>query len=86
MKKANTDSDELRTEYRREDFGKMTRGKYAARLREASKIVVLEPEIAAAFPNAQAVNNALRGLLELARASAHLSPQSITMPAQTAQG
>ncbi len=82
MKKANTASDELRSEYRREDFGPMVRGKYAARLKESSNIVVLDPEIAEVFPNAQAVNAALRGLLELARTSARLSPQSIPMPAQ----
>ncbi len=82
MKKANTASDELRSEYRREDFGPMVRGKYATRLKESSNIVVLDPEIAEVFPNAQAVNAALRGLLELARTSARLSPQSIPMPAQ----
>lgn len=34
MKKASTISSELRPEYRREDFGPMERGKYAARVRE----------------------------------------------------
>jgi hypothetical protein len=73
MKKADTSSDELRTKYRREDFGPMVRGKYAARLRESSNIIVLDPDIAEAFPNAKAVNDALRGLLELARTGGHLS-------------
>ncbi len=82
MKKADTGSDELRFEYRREDFGAMVRGKYAARLRESSNIIVLDPEIAEAFPNAKAVNDALRGLLELARTSARLSPQTIPTSAQ----
>ena len=81
MKKADTAPDELRSEYRREDFGPMVRGKYAARLRESSNIVVLDPEIAEAFPNTKAVNDALRGLLELARTSAHLSAQSASTPA-----
>ncbi len=70
MKKVDTVSDELRPEYRREDFGPMVRGKYAARMRESSNVVVLDPDIAEAFPNAQAVNQALRGLLELAKTSA----------------
>jgi hypothetical protein len=74
MKKAETEPDDLRPEYRREDFGQMTRGKYAARLKESSNIVVLDPDIAAAFPNAEAVNDALRGLLALARASARVAP------------
>ena len=72
MKKANNGSDELRPEYRREDFGPMERGKYAARVRESSNVVVLDPDVAEAFPNAQAVNSALRGLIELAKASTHI--------------
>jgi hypothetical protein len=71
MKKVNHDMDELRPEYKREDFGQMVRRKYAARMRETSNIVVLDPDIAEAFPNAQAVNQTLRRLLELARSSTH---------------
>ena len=56
-------TDELRPEYRRSDFGTLVRGKYAARVSEASNIVVLEPQVARAFPNDRAVNQALRGLL-----------------------
>ncbi len=63
MKKVNEVSDELRPEYRREDFGTMVRGKYAAQVRESSNIIILDPDVAEAFPNAQAVNQALRGLL-----------------------
>lgn len=69
MKKAKPTQDELRSEYRREDFGVMTRGKYADRCRRASNVVVISPEVQKAFPNAQAVNDALRGLLELAQAT-----------------
>ena len=76
MKKAEPIADELRAEYRREDFGPMVRGKYAARVKEASNVVVLEPEIAEAFPNAQAVNDALRSLLELAKTSARIRTKS----------
>jgi hypothetical protein len=83
MKKAEMVNDDLRPEYRREDFGPMVRGKYAARLKESSNIVVLEPEIAEAFPNAQAVNAALRGLLELARASAYRSASSASTSARS---
>jgi hypothetical protein len=66
-KAANEPDDEMRAEYRREDFGAMARGKYAKACREASNVVVIAPEVQKAFPNAQAVNDALRGLLELAR-------------------
>ncbi len=69
MKKIKADGDELRAEYQREDFGNMTRGKYAQRCREATNVVVISPDIQKAFPNAQAVNDALRGLLDLAKAS-----------------
>jgi hypothetical protein len=44
------------------------RGKYVARLRKGSNLVLLEPEVAAAFPSAEAVNEALRGVLNTARA------------------
>lgn len=60
----------MRPEYKRSDFGELVRGKYAARIAEASNVVVLEPEVARAFPNDQAVNKALRRLIEAARASA----------------
>ena len=82
MKKAEMVNDDLRPEYRREDFGPMVRGKYAARLKESSNIIVLDPEIAEAFPNAKAVNDALRGLLELARTSTRLPTPSVSAPTQ----
>jgi len=83
MRKADMTSDDLRPEYHREDFGPMVRGKYAERLREVSNVVVLDPEIAEVFPNTKAVNDALRGLLELAKTSARLASQSAPPPAQT---
>ena len=81
MKKADMIHDELRPEYRREDFGVMVRGKYAARLKESSNIIVLDPDLAEAFPNTKAVNDALRGLLELDRASARHPAPSVSTPA-----
>ncbi len=63
--------DELRPEYRREDFGELVQGKYAKRKPEATNVVVLDPDIAEAFPNAEVVNQTLRRLLELARSSVH---------------
>ena len=63
--------DELRKEYKRSDFTKpMMRGKYAGRLKNSSNVVVLRPEIAKAFPNEEAVNNALSKLIEVARETA----------------
>jgi len=75
MKTIEKTKDELRPEYRREDFGKMVRGKYAKQCKAASNVVVLDPEVAKAFPNGAAVNDALLGLLEIAK-SAGLAPQA----------
>jgi hypothetical protein len=47
------------------DFSNGVRGKYAARLKPGSQIVVLDPDVAAAFGNAKAVNRALRTLIEV---------------------
>ena len=68
MKKAKkVASGELRPEYQRSDFPALVRGKYIARLRGSSNVVILEPELASVFPNATAVNAALRSLVEIAR-------------------
>jgi hypothetical protein len=53
------------------DFASMkggVRGKYVERLREGTNIVLVDPDVAAAFPSADAVNEALRGILNTARA------------------
>ena len=64
------DRDELRAEYKRGDFpGGFVRGKYAKRLKESSNVVVLRPEVAQAFPNEEAVNNALLYLIDIAKRS-----------------
>lgn len=55
--------DELRDEYCREDLGEGVRAKYYDEYMKNSNIVVLDPDVAAAFPNARAVNEALRKLL-----------------------
>ena len=68
--------DELRPEYKRSDFGEIVRGKYAKRIAASTNVIVLEPEIADAFPNDQAVNNALRSLLRIAKASTSLTRRS----------
>jgi hypothetical protein len=57
--------DDLRPKYRPEDFAGMRaeRGKYAEMLRKRSNIVRIEPDVHKKFPDAAAVNNALRGLI-----------------------
>ena len=60
-------ADELRSEYKRSDFGPLVRGKYIQRLQTSSNVVVLAPEVADMFPNAAAVNAALRSLAQIAK-------------------
>jgi hypothetical protein len=69
-------TDELRPEYKRSDFDTLVRGKYAQRAAEASNVVVLEPQIARAFPNDRAVNTALRGLLRSRKSAARPTARS----------
>jgi hypothetical protein len=57
-------ADELRPEY---DFSQLkggVRGKYAERYREGTNLILLDPDVAAAFPDAKSVNEALRRLLQ----------------------
>ena len=54
-------NDELRPEY---DFSEGVRGKHHRAYQEGTNVVLLEPDIARAFPNSEAVNRALRMLLE----------------------
>ena len=69
-------TDEVRSEYQRSDFGTLVRGKYVARLRARSNVVVLDPEIAKLFPNSAAVNAALRSLTEIAKRAGSLRSRS----------
>jgi hypothetical protein len=59
-------NDELRPEYDlRELLKGGVRGKYVERYRSGTNLVLLEPDIAKAFPSDQAVNEALRLVLKL---------------------
>lgn len=63
MKRKPVDRDEMRAEYDI-DYSKAVRGKYYARIRkEGSNVVLLDPDVAAAFPTSKAVNDVLRTLL-----------------------
>lgn len=70
MKKAErqTEGDELRPEYDLSELKGRTRGKYVERYKAGTNLVLLEPDVAAAFPDAKAVNEALRLLMKVARA------------------
>lgn len=57
------------------DFSKGVRGKYAQRYAEGTNVVVLPPDLAEAFPTAEAVHDALRGLVSLAEKVRKNSPR-----------
>ena len=60
--------DELRPEY---DLRKLlkggVRGKYAERYRAGTNLVLLAPDVAKVFPNEEAVNDALRLVIQLTK-------------------
>jgi hypothetical protein len=64
MKKTTKRSSERDTMRREYDFSRGVRGKYAARYRQGTNLVALDPDVAAAFRDSAAVNRALRAILE----------------------
>ena len=59
---ADAERDTMRAEY---DFSGAVRGVTAARYREGTNVVVLDPDVSALFPDSSAVNEALRTLARL---------------------
>ncbi len=69
-------NDELRSEYNF-DYSKAVRGKYYKHiLDEGTNVVMLEPDIAEAFRDSAAVNDALRSLLDLTKTTQRLTKHS----------
>ena len=56
--------DEMRSEY---DFSRGVRGKHYQAYQAGTNVVLLEPDIAAVFPDSASVNQALRVLVRLAK-------------------
>ncbi|MFB3892074.1 MAG: hypothetical protein ACE15C_08640 [Phycisphaerae bacterium] len=56
--------EEMRPEY---DFSGGVRGKYARRCAEGANVVLLDPDVSEVFPDARAVNEALRTLVRIGR-------------------
>ena len=54
---------EMRAEY---DFSGGVRGKYVDRYGRGTNVVLLDPELAEAFPDSKSVNDALRALVAIA--------------------
>lgn len=66
MSKKPADDDTMREEY---DFTGGVRGKYAKRFANGSNVVVLDPDVAEAFKDSGAVNEALRSVIRARKAS-----------------
>ena len=76
MKKKTELNDELRPEYDLKSLLKDgARGKYAARYNAGTNLVLLEPDVARAFPNEKAVNEALRLVIKLTEIQGNASPK-----------
>lgn len=60
--------DELRPEYDLKQLLKgAVRGKYAERYQQGTNLVLLDPDVAEAFPTPESVNQALRLVLQLSQ-------------------
>ena len=82
MKRKTAKSDDMRPEYDF-DYSKAVRGKYYRRiLKEGANVVMLEPDIAKAFPTSDAVNDALRVVLQAGQAVGRLTPRSTRVRAK----
>jgi hypothetical protein len=85
MKRINRKAaDDMRPEY---DFASMkggVRGKYVDKYRAGTNLVLLDPEVAEAFPTDAAVNQALRAVLSISKV-VRLPNQALQPPAQRAR-
>jgi hypothetical protein len=78
--KPKTVRDGLRPEYEF-DYSTAVRGKYYRRLvREGANVVVLDPDVAKAFGDSEAVNEALRSLLRISETTRRLTSRSAGRP------
>ena len=74
--------DKMRPEYEF-DYSTAVRGKYYRRLlKEGANVVVLDPDVARAFRDSEAVNEALRSLLRMSEATRRLTTRSSGRPRQ----
>jgi len=71
--KQNKKNAEMRARY---DFSRATRGKYVKRFPKDVVMVTLAPDVAAAFPDADAVNEALRVILKAAKKASQSNPKN----------
>jgi len=64
-------NDELRPEYNFSQLKGGVKGKYVQQYRAGTNLVLLAPDVAQAFPTDEAVNEALRQLINIAKTVGH---------------
>ena len=62
--KTTTDDDDLRPEYHRDELKGGVRGKYLEQYRRGTNLALLAPDVRAAFPTDESVNEALRSMMQ----------------------
>jgi len=77
--------DDLRPEYDLATLKSRVRGKYYARATAGTTMVLLEPDVAEAFPDGTAVNQALRAFLKMAPAKVRKLPNKRLQPTAAAR-
>lgn len=88
MRKSEHQNGDMRPEY---DFGSMKgiRGKHHDRYLKGTNVVLLEPDVAQAFPTERAVNEALRSILSTTRGARRMggiSEQASKRPGKSKRG
>lgn len=61
----------MRPEYKLSELKGRERGKYVERYQAGTNLIRLESDVQKAFPDAEAVNEALRMLMKVARRQVH---------------
>ena len=66
-----SDKDDLRPEYSQEELGKGVRGKYFKDAQLGTNLVLLDADVAVAFPDHKVLNETLRALISIAKNTKH---------------
>ena len=78
--------DSMRKEYSSSDFKKLERGKFHKEVAKGTVVALIPPDIAKSFPSSDAVNNALKGLLDITEEAERLTNRSKTAKKKTKVG
>ena len=68
--------EKMKKEYNRKELGRGERGKYLKSYQDGHNLVLLNPEVAKAFPTEKSVNEALLSLIEIARNATGVKKQA----------